>query len=91
MNGHPVRGFFGGLFLGLGVALLLIVFAVIALGTLTPYIIIVIGALIGLLLGMFNDRVPWRNGAPRSRPAAASSSGPTSGSGPAPGSGAPPA
>ena len=85
MNGHPVRGFFGGLFLGLGVALLLIVFAVIALGTLTPYIIIVIGAVIGLLLGMFTDRLPWGNGAPRS------SSGVASGAGPAPGSGAPPA
>ena len=91
MNGHPVRGFFGGLFLGLGVALLLIVFAVIALGTLTPYIIIVIGAVIGLLLGMFTDQMPWRSSAPRSRSSVASGSGVASGTGPAPGSGAPPA
>ena len=85
MNGHPIRGLFGGLFLGIGVAMLLVVFAVIALGTLTPYIIIVIGVVIGLLIGSFVDRAPWRGGSP-----ATASATPASGSGPAPGAGEPP-
>jgi uncharacterized membrane protein SpoIIM required for sporulation len=83
VSGRPIRGFFAGLMLGLGVAILLIVFAVIALGTLTPYIIVVVGVVLGTLLGMFNERLPWRGGS--------SSSGISSGSGPAPGAGAPPA
>ena len=85
MSGRPVRGFFAGLMLGLGVAILLIVFAVIALGTLTPYIIIVAGVVLGVLLGVFNERLPWRGGS------STSSSGISSGAGPAPGAGAPPA
>jgi uncharacterized membrane protein SpoIIM required for sporulation len=83
MSGRPIRGFFAGLFIGIGVALLLIIFAVIALGTLTPYVIIVVGAVIGVLLGMFADRLPGRGGGSRSTVA--------SGAGPAPGAGAPPA
>ena len=86
MNGRPIRGLLAGLSLGIGVALLLIVFAVIALGTLTPYIIIVVGVVIGLLLGMYNEQLPWRGG-PRTR----TSSGVAPGSGPAPGAGPPPA
>lgn len=85
MSGHPIRGLFGGLFLGIGVALLLVVFAVIALGTLTPYIIIVVGVVLGIVAGMFIDRAPWKGGSP-----ATASAGPTSGSGPAPGAGTPP-
>jgi hypothetical protein len=85
VNGRPIRGLLAGLSLGIGVALLLIVFAVIALGTLTPYIIVIVGVIVGLLLGMFADQMPWRGGT-RTR-----SSGVASGAGPAPGSGAPPA
>ena len=43
---HPILGFFSGLLLGLGIALLLISFAVIALGTLTPVVVTVAGAVL---------------------------------------------
>jgi hypothetical protein len=45
---HPVRGFFGGLFVGLGVALLLFLYGKIAFGTLTPYVIILAGVAVGV-------------------------------------------
>lgn len=46
---HPIRGFFGGLFLGLGVALLLVVSSQIALGTLTPLVVVAVGIVVGVL------------------------------------------
>jgi hypothetical protein len=46
---HPVRGFVGGLLIGLGVALLLFLYGKIAFGTLTPYVIILAGVLLGLV------------------------------------------
>lgn len=46
---RPILGFFSGLLLGLAVAVLLFSYAKIALGTLTPYVIIGVGALLGLL------------------------------------------
>jgi len=46
---HPVRGILAGLLTGIGAALLLVVFSVIALGTLTPYLCMVAGAVAGLL------------------------------------------
>jgi uncharacterized protein YacL len=50
---HPVRGFFAGLLVGLGVALLGIVTSQIALGTIPPYICIVVGIVLGVLWAMF--------------------------------------
>ena len=46
---HPIIGFFGGLFLGLGVALLLVLYGKIAFGTLTPYVIILAGMVLGVV------------------------------------------
>ncbi|MFA9564876.1 MAG: hypothetical protein ACERLM_09250 [Acidimicrobiales bacterium] len=46
---RPILGFFSGLILGLGVAVLLFSYAKIALGTLTPFVIIGVGALLGVL------------------------------------------
>ena len=46
---RPILGFFSGLLLGLAAAVLLFTYAKIALGTLTPFVIIGIGALLGLL------------------------------------------
>lgn len=48
-NYHPLRGFFGGLFLGLGIALLLVLYGKIAFGTLTPYVIILAGVVLGVV------------------------------------------
>lgn len=50
---RPILGFFSGLLLGLAVAVLLFSYAKIALGTLTPYVIIGVGALLGLLWSIF--------------------------------------
>lgn len=46
---RPIRGFIWGLVFGLGLALLLIGRAVIALGTNAPYVVIIIGAILGLV------------------------------------------
>jgi predicted lipid-binding transport protein (Tim44 family) len=45
---HPIRGLFGGLLVGLGVALLLVLYGKIAFGTLTPYVIILAGVVVGV-------------------------------------------
>ena len=50
---RPVRGGVWGLFLGLGLALLLIAYNVIALGTLTPYVVLVLGIVVGVLWGVY--------------------------------------
>ena len=50
---HPIRGAIFGLLLGIGTAALLIMYAVIALGTLTPIFVIVAGIVVGILWGMF--------------------------------------
>jgi uncharacterized membrane protein YedE/YeeE len=50
---HPVKAIVGGLLFGLGLALLLINFKVIALGTTVPYVVFVIGVIIGVVVGFF--------------------------------------
>jgi hypothetical protein len=65
---HPIRGLFGGLLFGLGLALALISFAVIALGTLTPWVVVGLCTVFGVLLGLV---MPARR---KSAPAAAASS-----------------
>jgi multisubunit Na+/H+ antiporter MnhB subunit len=47
---HPFRGFFGGLLLGLGVALLMIFVGFAPMGEITPWVVIVLGIVIGLLV-----------------------------------------
>ena len=49
---HPIRGAFAGLAFGIGVAFLLISFAVIALGTLTPFVVVIVGVVLGLVLSL---------------------------------------
>ncbi len=50
---RPVRAILGGVFLGLGVALLLVNFKVIALGTNAPYIVFVVGVIVGVAIAFF--------------------------------------
>jgi len=50
---HPIRGALWGLLGGIGVALILINFAVIALGTMMPWIVIGVFIVLGILWGMF--------------------------------------
>ena len=95
MNGvkrYPIRGFFAGLCAGLGAALALIVTSTIALGTLTPLICIVVGAVAGVLWAMFGP-TRGRKGSPEPAMAGAPASGggsmpdadePAAGKGPAP-------
>jgi hypothetical protein len=49
---HPIRGFFWGLLAGVGVAFILINFAVIALGTLTPWVVALVVAVLGVIWGL---------------------------------------
>lgn len=58
---HPVRAIFGGILFGLGLALLLINFKVIALGTNAPYVVFVIGVVIGVVIGFFARPRPSRS------------------------------
>lgn len=54
---HWIRGIFGGLLLGVGLAIASIVYALPVFGPPTPWILIAIGVVIGLLL-VFVPR-PW--------------------------------
>lgn len=53
VNRHPIRGGLWGLMMGIGLALALIGFAVIAAGTLTPYVVTLGGVVVGVLWGFF--------------------------------------
>jgi hypothetical protein len=48
---HPIRGFFYGIFFGLGLALMAIGQGWAALGTLPPLILVIVGIVIGTLWG----------------------------------------
>ena len=50
---HPIRGALWGLMMGIGVALILINFAVIAFGTIVPWIVIGVFVVLGVLWGLF--------------------------------------
>ena len=56
-GGGAVRSVLAGLLLGVGIAVLLIVFGVIALGTLTPYIVIVVGLVLGVAWSALSGRL----------------------------------
>jgi hypothetical protein len=49
---HPFRGFFGGLLLGLGVALLLVFVGFVPMGELTPWVMIGLGIAVGLAVAL---------------------------------------
>jgi hypothetical protein len=53
---HPFRGFFGGLLFGLGLALLLLSYAVVPFGAVTPWVVIGAFTVLGLLSGLFGPR-----------------------------------
>ena len=75
---HPIRGALFGLLLGIGTAALLIMYAVIALGTLTPIVVIVLGVVVGVLWGMFGPAKGSREPPPsrlRTMPAATTAPG----------------
>lgn len=88
---RPIRGILGGISLGLGLAMLLVVNSTIALGTLTPLIVIVLCAMAGVVFAMFAPPLrkskKGRTASPASPPGAAPPASPPSG--PA-GSSAPP-
>ncbi len=50
---HPVRGLIWGFVLGIGIAIYLVIFAVIAFGTLTPFVVIGLTTIAGGLWGLF--------------------------------------
>ena len=50
---HPIKGIFAGLFLGLGAAIMLVIYKVIAFGTNTPYVIVIAGIVVGLAMSLF--------------------------------------
>jgi hypothetical protein len=56
---HPIRGFFGGLFLGLGIAQLLIVFKVVVLGSVVPAIVVIVVTVLGVVWALYG---PVRGG-----------------------------
>jgi hypothetical protein len=50
---RPVRAILGGIFFGLGLALLLVNFKVIAFGTLAPFVAFGIGVVVGVVIAFF--------------------------------------
>ena len=66
---RPVRAILGGVFFGLGLALLLVDFKVIAFGTLAPYVVFGIGVVVGIAIAFFappRPRLRHRGPAPSS-------------------------
>ena len=59
---HPFRGLFGGLILGLGVALMLVFLGVAVLGTWTVIGLVLVFGLLGLLFALVT---PPKRAAPR--------------------------
>jgi threonine/homoserine/homoserine lactone efflux protein len=47
---HPIRGILGGLCLGLGLAILSVVYGINVAGAITPWVALIVGLLIGILL-----------------------------------------
>ena len=68
---HPIKGFFAGIFLGVGAAIMLVIYRVIAFGTNTPYLVVIAGVVVGLAISLF---APPRGGARARRAASAASS-----------------
>jgi peptidoglycan/LPS O-acetylase OafA/YrhL len=58
---HPWRGVISGLILGIGLGIMSIVYGINPLGDLTPWVALVIGVVLGVLL-VFLPR-PWGRGA----------------------------
>jgi hypothetical protein len=50
---HPIRGFLYGIFFGLGLVMLAVGQGWVALGTTPPFILFIVGLLVGTLWGMF--------------------------------------
>lgn len=64
---HWIRGIFGGILLGLGLGLASIVYSFYALGPLTPWLMVLVGLVIGILLVFVP--APWgRRRPPEMRP-----------------------
>ena len=59
---HPIMGLFFGLLLGLGLGLMSIVYGVYFAGQLTPWLLVVLGVLIGLAMALLPR--PWGRKAP---------------------------
>lgn len=59
---HPFMGLFFGLLLGIGLGLMAIVYGLYFLGSFTPWILVVIGIVIGL--GMSFVPRPWGRRSP---------------------------
>lgn len=59
---HPLQGFFGGLFVGMGVLILLVILGAAAFTAWWPFVVIAGGcALLGVVVGLF---APARKTAP---------------------------
>lgn len=56
-NRHVIRGLFFGLLLGIGLGLMAIIYGIYFAGPLTPWILVVAGVVLGLLMA-FVPR-PW--------------------------------
>ena len=50
---HPIRGFFWGLLMGLGITVLLIITNTISIGTITSFLVLIFSALFGIIWGLF--------------------------------------
>lgn len=65
---HPIKGLFGGLFLGLGLSILAMVFGAVIVGSIGAIGIIVAGTLLGVVIAYV---LPPKGGAPAAPPPAA--------------------
>lgn len=53
MRRHPIRGFFGGLLIGLGVSILLVIYGLAPLGQATVLVVLLLFAALGAAVAWF--------------------------------------
>ena len=54
---HPLMGIFFGLLLGIGLALMSIIYGIYFAGSMTPWILLILGVVIGLVMSFVPK--PW--------------------------------
>lgn len=64
---HPFRGLIFGLLFGLGLGIMTIVYGINTLGVATPWVAVVLGLVIGMLVALFVP-APWGRRRPPSAP-----------------------
>lgn len=64
---HPVRGFFWGFLMGLGLAIVAVVTKLVSLSLVTLIVLVVVGVVVGVVWGLYGPAKPPKGPAPGAR------------------------